>query len=227
MIEAIRRWAARHTAEGRYSPVGVAFHWIMAALIVFQIFWGWRMSRLPVGGDKLDAFAVHSEIGLAMLVLAGLRLLWRLIVPGPVNDADKLGWQTQLAYLTHGLFYICFFGLPLTGWAMWSALDGAPPLDLLGVPWPEMPFHDVPIAVQWAVLDWAEGVHALLVLCLLVMVPIHVGAALKHHFWDKHDTLIGMLPVLEDDEEKPAEPRPGLPDANWPERGPPPAPARG
>ena len=31
------------------------------------------------------------------LVLATLRFIWRLIVPGPINDADNLGWQTKLA----------------------------------------------------------------------------------------------------------------------------------
>lgn len=222
MIEAIRQWAARHTAERRYSPVGVGFHWVMAALISFQVYWGWHMSRLPVGADKLDAFRLHSELGLLMLLLAALRLLWRTIVPGPVNDADRLGWQTKLAYLTHALFYICFFGLPLSGWAMWSALGNGPPLSLGGVPWPQMPFHDLPIAVQWAILDWAEGLHALLVLLLIVMVPIHAGAALKHHFWDKHDVLIGMLPELEPDEALEGGPRPGLPDG-----APPPGPARG
>ncbi len=221
MIRRIQEWAARHTAERRYSPVGIAFHWIMAALIVFQIYWGWHMSRLPVGADKVGAFAVHSQLGLLMLVLAAVRAIWRLIVPGPVNDADKLGWQTRLAYLTHALFYICFFGLPLSGWAMWSALGGGPPLELAGIPWPLMPFHDVPIAVQWAVLDWAEGIHALLVFLLLVMVPIHVGAALKHHFWDKHDVLIGMLPELDADRPEDAEPRPGLPaGAARPAKGP-------
>lgn len=210
MIEAIRQWAARHTAERRYSPVGVAFHWTMAALIIFQLYWGWHMGRVPVGADKLEGYRLHSELGLLMLVLAAMRLLWRMIVPGPVNDADKLGWQTRLAYLTHGLFYICFFGLPLSGWAMWSALGNGPDLSLAGVPWPQMPFHDVPIAVQWAVLDWAEGIHALLVICLLVMVPIHAGAAIKHHFWDKHDVLIGMLPELKADEPAEGEPRHGL-----------------
>jgi cytochrome b561 len=210
VIEAIRQWAARHTAERRYSPVGVAFHWTMAALIIFQLYWGWHMGRVPVGADKLEGYRLHSELGLLMLVLAAMRLLWRMIVPGPVNDADKLGWQTRLAYLTHGLFYICFFGLPLSGWAMWSALGNGPDLSLAGVPWPQMPFHDVPIAVQWAVLDWAEGIHALLVICLLVMVPIHAGAAIKHHFWDKHDVLIGMLPELKADEPAEGEPRHGL-----------------
>lgn len=210
MIEAIRQWAARHTAERRYSPVGVAFHWTMAALITFQLYWGWHMGRVPVGAEKLEGYRLHSELGLLMLVLAAMRLLWRMIVPGPVNDADKLGWQTRLAYLTHGLFYICFFGLPLSGWAMWSALGNGPDLSLAGVPWPQMPFHDVPIAIQWAVLDWAEGIHALLVICLLVMVPTHAGAAIKHHFWDKHDVLIGMLPELKADEPAEGEPRHGL-----------------
>jgi cytochrome b561 len=222
MIRAIQEWAARHTADRRYSPVGVAFHWIMAALIVTQIGLGWYMSRLPVGGDKLDAFQLHSELGLAMLALAALRLLWRTIVPGPLNDADYLGWQTRVAYLTHGLFYICFFGLPLSGWAMWSALGEGPELRFLGLNWPHMPFHDVPVTIQWVILDWAEGIHALLVFLLLVMVPLHVGAALKHHFWNKHDVLIGMLPELESDEPANAEPRPGLPPA-----GPPPASASG
>jgi cytochrome b561 len=211
VIARIQAWAARHTAERRYSPVGIAFHWVMATLIVFQIYWGWRMSRLAVGTDKLDAFGVHSQLGLLMLVLAALRATWRIIVPGPVNDADKLGWQTKLAYLTHALFYVCFFGLPLSGWAMWSALGEVPPLELAGITWPLMPFHDAPIAVQWAVLDWAEGVHALLVFLLLVMVPLHVGAALKHHFWDKHDVLIGMLPELDADRPEDGELRHGLP----------------
>jgi len=216
MIEAIRAWAARHTAEGHYSPVGVGFHWVMAVLISFQLYWGWHMSRLPVGGEKLDGYRLHSELGLLMLVLAVLRLLWRAIVPGPINDADKLGWQTQIAYVTHALFYICFFGLPLSGWAMWSALGDGPPLELAGIPWPQMPFHDVPIAVQWLILDWSEGVHMLLVLLLLAMLPMHAGAAIKHHFWDKHDVLIGMLPVLEDDEAEEENRRHGLPEAGSP-----------
>jgi cytochrome b561 len=182
----------------------------MAALITFQLYWGWHMGRVPVGAEKLEGYRIHSELGLLMLVLAAMRLFWRTIVPGPVNDADKLGLQTRLAYLTHGLFYICFFGLPLSGWAMWSALGNGPDLSLAGVPWPQMPFHDVPIAIQWAVLDWAEGIHALLVICLLVMVPIHAGAAIKHHFWDKHDVLIGMLPELKADEPAEGEPRHGL-----------------
>lgn len=207
MIAAIRRWAARHTAERRYSPVGQIFHWTMALLISFQLIWGWYMGRIPAGGEKWQAFALHAELGLLMLLLALLRALWRLIVPGPINDADRLGWQTWAAHVTHILFYICFFGLPLSGWAMWSALGNAPPLEVAGVaPWPHMPFDAIPVSLQWWILDWAEGLHALLVLLLVAMLPLHVGAALKHHFWDRHDVLKGMLPDLPEDAEARATP---------------------
>jgi len=200
MIRAIRDWAAHHTAERRYSPVGQIFHWVMAALVSFQLGWGWHMGGLPAGGEKLRAYDVHAEIGLLMLALASLRLLWRMIVPGPINDADRLGWQTRAAKLTHILFYLCFFGLPLSGWAMWSALGSGLPLEMAGlIPWPQMPFETVSVAVQWWVLSWAETTHFLLILLLVIMIPLHVGAALKHHFWDRHDVLRGMLPELPED----------------------------
>lgn len=201
MIRAIRQWAERHTTERRYSPVGQAFHWVMAALVTFQLYWGWHMNRIPAGGEKLRAYEIHAELGLLMLILAMLRGIWRLIVPGPLNDADRLGWQTRAAYVTHILFYICFFGLPLSGWAMWSALGDGAPLSIAGIiPWPQMPFDAAPVWAQWLVLDWAEGIHALLIILLVVMIPIHVGAALKHHFWDRHDVLRGMLPELPEDQ---------------------------
>jgi cytochrome b561 len=215
MIERLRAWARTHSENRRYTPVGMAFHWIMAALVLFQLGWGWWMSRLPTGAEKLAGYQVHSNIGLAILVLALFRAGWRTIIPGPVNDADIPGIQATLAKLTHGLFYLCFFGLPLSGWAMWSALGEAEPLMLAGlVPWPQMPFETLSREWQWWILDWAEGTHKMLVLLLASLTVLHVAAALKHHFWDHHDVLEGMLPDIPDAQETPAgkqhKPRPNL-----------------
>ena len=179
MIEALRAWARRHTEQDRYSPVGIAFHWVMAFLVLFQLGWGWWTGFLHPGGDKLLAYQVHSAAGLPILLLALGRLGWRLLIPGPVNDADKGGWQTQAAYVTHYLFYLCFFALPLSGWAMWSSVAEPGPLYLAGVmPWPRLPFEELPLAMRWAILDLAEDVHHALVVLLMVLVPVHVGAAL-------------------------------------------------
>jgi cytochrome b561 len=199
MIEQLRAWARKHTDQDRYSPVGIAFHWVMAALVLFQLGWGYYTGYLYPGGDKLHAYEVHSAVGLPILILALMRLAWRIIIPGPTNDADTQGWQTQASYAVHYVFYICFFGLPLSGWAMWSSVAEPGPLYLAGVvPWPQLPFDQMSLSLRWAILDWAEDVHHVLTVVLLVIVPVHVGAALKHHFWDRHDVLRGMLPQVPD-----------------------------
>ena len=197
MIGAINRWAERHSKRGRYTPVGIAFHWVMAGLVLYQLGTGWMLERMPVGGDKLAAYKAHSEIGLSLLLLAVLRLVWRLIVPGPVNDADTPGWQAVTAHATHILFYALFALLPISGWMMWSAIQPAEPLSVAGIiPLPAMPFHAVGPEWRWWILDLAGRAHGVGIVGLALLVPLHVGAALKHHFWDRHDVLEGMLPEI-------------------------------
>jgi Cytochrome B561 len=202
MIRALRAWARTHSERSRYTPVGIAFHWVMAFLVLFQLGWGYYTSWLPAGGDKLFAYQVHSSVGLPILLLAIARFGWRLMIPGPENDADRQGWPTQVAYAFHYLFYVAFFGLPLSGWAMWSSVAEPGPLYLGGVlPWPQLPFDQLSLTLRWRILDWAEDIHLALVIMLLIIVPMHAGAALKHHFWDRHDVLRGMLPEIPDAED--------------------------
>ncbi|WP_106639081.1 cytochrome b [Allosphingosinicella vermicomposti] len=195
----LREWARRHSDKGRYTPVGIIFHWVMAALVILQLALGWYTTRMYAGGDRLTAYQWHSDLGLLILFLAFLRFAWRMMVPGPINDADKGGWQTNIAYATHVVFYLCFFGLPITGWMMWSALGDGRPLYVAGlVPWPQMPFGGLDPQWQWAILDWAEDLHQMFILILIILIPLHVGAALKHHWWDRDDVLEGMLPDVKD-----------------------------
>ncbi|WP_234001107.1 cytochrome b, partial [Erythrobacter sp. HI0019] len=91
--------------------------------------------------SKLATYELHSELGLTILFLAILRFGWRLFVPDPVNDADAPGWQSTAAHITQYLFYGLFALLPLSGWAMWSAIQPVQPLRLAGlVAIPPMPF---------------------------------------------------------------------------------------
>lgn len=215
MLETLRAWARRHTEQNRYSPVGVAFHWVMAFLVLFQLGWGFYTDFLMPGGDKLRAYQVHSAAGLPILVLTVFRAAWRIVIPGPINDADEPGWQATVAHVTHFLFYICFVGLPLSGWVMWSSVASPGPLQLGGVlPWPQVPLESLSMEARFTVLGAAERIHYGLIVLLLVLIPAHVGAALKHHFWDRHDVLRGMLPEIPDWEDpraarqhKPREPR--------------------
>jgi cytochrome b561 len=173
----------------------VIFHWTVAGLILFQIWWGWRTGRLPVGYEKLEAYEVHSQAGLLIFVLTLLRMTWRLMIPGPVNDADKPGWQSRAAHLTHVALYACLLGLPLSGWAMLSATAREQDLSVAGVaPWPQLPLGMLPEAYRWVIEAWAEQVHFGFIILLLVLIPLHVGATVKHEFVDRDDVLRGMLP---------------------------------
>lgn len=204
MINWLGRWAETYRAEGRYTPVGVAFHWIMAAVVIFQLGSGWWIQRFLAGPDKLAAYAMHAQIGLTILLLGVLRLVWRIVVPGPINDADKPGIASTAAHATHAVFYALFTILPLSGWAMWSAIRPAEPLYLAGlVPLPAMPFHDLSRAWQFRVLDWAMDIHVAGVIVLALLIPAHALAAIKHHLVDRDDVLEGMLPEVTDHRDHP------------------------
>lgn len=45
-------------------------------------------------------------------------------------------------------------------------------------------------------MEVAESAHLVLVWVLMLLIPVHVFAALKHHFWDRNDVLRGMLPQI-------------------------------
>lgn len=193
----VLEWAAGHADEGRYSPVAIVFHWAMAGLVAFQLGWGWWMGRLPPGGAKASAYQLHYAVGVLMLTLILARGAWRAFAPDPINDADKPGWESVAAHITHYLFYACLFGLPLTGWLMISASGREIDLTLLGlVSWPLLPLQDLSNSRLWALEAVAEWAHWGLIVTLLLLIPIHVGGALKHQLVDQDDVMHGMLPVL-------------------------------
>lgn len=197
IVQRLRLWARGHTRKRRYSPVGVVFHWTVAGLIVFQLWWGWRTGQLPVGADKLFAYQVHAHIGWLLLMLTVLRMTWRVMIPGPINDADKPGWQSVAAHLTHYALYGALLLLPLSGLAMISATAPEMHLSVGGFfTWPLLPFSDLAPEQRFAIERWAEFVHGWTVVGLLLLIPLHVGATLKHELVDRDDVLRGMLPAL-------------------------------
>lgn len=197
LISRVLEWAAGHHDEGRYSPVAIVFHWTMAALVFVQLGLGWWMGRLPVGGDKVAAHDWHYAIGVLMLVLFLGRGSWRLLAPGPINDADKPGWESVAAHITHYVFYTCLFGLPLSGWMMVSATAREQELTFLGLfQWPLLPMQDLSFVTRWRIEAISEWAHWGLVVALLLLIPIHVGGALKHQIIDRDDVFHGMLPIL-------------------------------
>ena len=173
---------------GRYNALAIAFHWILAALILFQIPLGLIMTGLPRGLQQLEAFNLHKSLGAVILVIAALRLLWRLFNRPPPLPQDMPGWQKGVAHATHWLLYLAFFAVPLSGWTMSSAFGR--PVHVFGLfTLPDLVGSDKALGEQ------LELLHMVCAYSLAALVIIHVGAALQHFLISRDDILARMLPV--------------------------------
>jgi cytochrome b561 len=171
----------------RYTAVAQLFHWIIAALIVTQFALAWTAEDLPLGMHKLAVYARHKSVGMTVLMLAILRLLWRFWHRPPELPAGMTPIERMLARSTHIAFYVLLFAMPLTGWMMSSAKNYS--VSWFGLfTWPNL------IAQNDAAFDFLKATHDLLSDVLLVIAILHILAALKHHFWNKDDVFLRMLP---------------------------------
>lgn len=192
-LVALVEWAEGYHRRGLYSPIGVAFHWIMAAMIVFQLSHGWYLAWLPAGGDKYVGYQTHAGVGLTIMMLGSLRFFWRSQISSPGNvDEDSVAGKASR--LLQAWFYFSFFALPLSGWVMWSTLPGDLPLSIAGViPFPNLPFDQLSEGLQQTLMQWAARLHFWLVWITMLAIPGHAGAAILHYVVKRDRVLASMF----------------------------------
>jgi len=181
----------------RYGAVAMAFHWLIAAAVLFNIWFGGYVHDMAK--DDPDRFAlvqIHKSIGLTILVLAFARLIWRLVDPPPPLPANMPKWERIAAKASHYLLYGLILAIPLTGWAVVSSSPLGLPTMWFGLfEWPHLPFLvDLPRADKAVIRPQIFEVHSILATVLLYVFVVHVFAALKHQFWDHDAVLKRMLP---------------------------------
>ncbi len=182
-------------SEARYSSVAVALHWAIAVLILGQIAGGFYMHNLPNASPiKFDLYQLHKSFGLSILLLTVFRLGWRFTHRPPALPAAMPGWEKLAARAAHWGFYALLILTPLAGWAMVSVSPTEIPTKFFGfIPVPHLPFFDG-VADAKAAEDMMKERHELLAILILVLLALHVGAALKHRFWNKDQVLQSMTP---------------------------------
>jgi cytochrome b561 len=164
------------------------FHWVGAVLVVFLLVFGWWMTHAAERSGRFSFYQLHTVIGYYLLLLVTLRVLWRAFDRTPTLPPDTRPWERMAAHLSHALLYLFMVALSLTGWVMVGV--GRRPIEatLFG-------FLQVPLASRTpdrALHDFLEDAHRDLAYLLLVLVIIHIAAALRHHFLKKNDVLRRM-----------------------------------
>lgn len=176
--------------EDRYGSVAILLHWLMAFLMIGLVALGLYMVRLPdVGFDtkKITLILLHKEFGLLVLLLLAVRLAWRITQILPRLVAHLPDWQKVAARFVHLCFYALMFALPVSGWLMSSA--AGIPVSFFGLfLLPDFLPHDEYLFQR--LID----IHRWFAYGLILLIFVHVGAALRHHFLFKDDTVRKMLP---------------------------------
>jgi len=186
------------SAPDRYSAIAVALHWTIALCILALFGLGIVMTSLPPS-DLSRTFALyqlHKSLGITVLLLTVARLVWRLTHPAPPLPESMSLWERRAAQTVHAAFYVLLLLIPLVGWALVSSSPLNIPTVLFGaIPWPHLPvLPDLPYKKEVeAVL---KDVHGALAYGAAVLMVLHIGAALKHHFITRDNILARMIPIL-------------------------------
>lgn len=172
----------------RYSTPAIAFHWLIAVLVFTLIGLGWYMTDIPRGTpDRAFFYNLHKSIGVTTALLVILRVWWRLTHPTPALPDTVPAWQVKVSKISHALLYTCLIIMPLSGFS-------ASQFTKYGVTYFEM-FKIPPLGWEDKVIyDFLQGIHGVTATVLMVVLLIHILAALKHLLIDRDKVFQRMLP---------------------------------
>lgn len=173
----------------RYSSVAIAFHWLIAALIILNLFLGFFHDDFGSEARSWMMF-FHKATGITILALSLARFGWRLAHRPPPYDAVLKAWERRLAGLVHFLFYVLLLAIPLSGWMLSSSSNR--PTDYFGL----FEIAPLPVPQTDAAHDALEETHELLGKLMIALIILHVAGALKHHAQGHRHLIARMAPWL-------------------------------
>jgi len=184
-------------ARRRFTVAQRMLHWVMAVCILAMLFIGVGMVS-TVMPKYLTLVSIHKPLGIAILVLALIRLVVRLGYGAPSLPVDLPAPMRLAAQLSHYAFYVLMIGMPLIGWGMLSA--AAYPVVLFGsVHLPAiLPQSDSLHALLW-------NAHFYLAFVFFALILLHVAAALFHALVRRDGVFEAMASVSGHNEVAPAE----------------------
>jgi cytochrome b561 len=171
----------------RYGRTAIAFHWLIAALIVLNILLGFFHEDFadPLGRSLLR---FHKATGMTILALSLARLVWRLLHRPPPSDRSLARWETMLAHATHWIFYLLMIALPVTGWMLTSANKRATSwFGLFDIP-------PLPVTGGKAAAAVYGDRHEILAWVIVALLVLHVGGALWHHLRGQRQIVARIAP---------------------------------
>jgi cytochrome b561 len=170
----------------QYGTTAKVFHWLVVALLLVQYPMGWLMPDIHGGMKPGAAMTLHISFGIVIFILIVMRLAWRLTHP-VAPESSLPGWQRLSSEAAHWLLYAAVLATTITGW-LFASFRG----------WPVSFFYLTPLPMlgseSAAAVKAMDGWHQAMEWTLLVLIGIHVAAAIAHIFIYRDRVMQRMLP---------------------------------
>jgi len=169
-----------------YGTTAKMFHWLTVLLLSVQYPLGWFMPDIHRDMKPGDAMTFHISTGIVILALIALRLLWRLMHPVAPESSLPV-WQRVTSDGVHWLLYVLVLATTLTGW-FFASFRGWSISLFFAMPLPLLTAKGSPVGRALGEL------HRTMEWALLIVIGIHVAAALAHMFVYRDRVMHRMLP---------------------------------
>lgn len=173
--------------KAHYTLATICLHWLIFILVSACAAIVWYADDLDDRALHRQLVDWHRSIGITIMALMLLRLAVTLLTQRP-GHALRHHLQQRIIQLVHASFYAALIAIPLLGWMMTNAAGKT--LSWFGLfALPSLILRD---------RDFAETLHDLhtnSAEILLIVIGLHAGMALWHHFRDKDNSLGRILPA--------------------------------
>lgn len=143
-----------------YSRLQIVLHWVTVGLILWQFVaneamgQAWRAFRQGAEVPAGPMVAAHIFAGVSLLAIAFWRMVLRVTRKTPPAPAGQTALLRMGAAAVHGALYIVMVAVAVSGFVAW-----------------------------FGAIEAAAEAHEFLKTLLLVLIGLHVAAALWHQFW--------------------------------------------
>ena len=160
------------SSTNSWGLIAKIFHWVVAILIIWQLFTGFNLSILEFSPQKIIYIELHKIFGTFILTFILIRLGWRFYNTPPSNN--KLPTSHRIiSTIIHNLLYFLVIFTTIQGTLMTQI--GGFDVKLLGlITMPRL------IAENLEMYPVFKNIHYISWLILLVTFLIHLTAGIYH-----------------------------------------------
>ena len=171
--------------EKEYGTISKIFHWTVLLIVIALLVIASKSTDLPRGQEKLELILLHASFGLLLLFVLSARLIWRWQNINPAKMPHIPVWQHVISRAVHYGLYIMLFVQVFNGMARFATAG-------FKVPFFGLFEVGLPMDKDEAMNEIIGDLHGIFPIVILVLLGIHILAALYHHFWLKDNTLRRM-----------------------------------